>query len=691
MKLDKTVILLVSFVAVAGSSFAVNPVGPGEFTVSTATNLSFAEESFAVSTTTTTTNYPGIFYPAGGPLNVDVVLWKNVKLTDIKTFTARMGGALSKSGTQEYPGLLKASVYFVTTNANGSVSCQFQVYNNTYLHVFKMLFSQKDDDVQGRITGLHYGYGKALGTDLGSAGAINSQITSSYFGSRACIADLGCILNDDVAPTLRPTALTFENTDEAFTDEELTSSYAPCLMSTNVVVFKNVCVDDIVSVSGEMGSTRIGTAWKAAQGYNRMKYGEGIEFQLQTKNSSSGSYGLYCSIILLTQRGRNVMARVTDSVWGYDWNLGAQFLHGNGGTALATTNVNTTSGIALRNLRLVCQPKTWPVRNYENCLMKGWTKIWPETRFEDVAAGCAQMGGSTVGSYWHVVNPYLWTTNGQTQFCYYQLYYSSAVRSIRVHFRQLNEDVWGRVYTVTWGANGQTVPWDAGGNEYQSMITNDVAATSPSSSIRNVLALRRLTATRPARMPHTVTVGSGFAPLGVPIRLKDVKLSVATAAGQTWSLDTPVHGYGSIANGGAGKLSLSADLPQSVGLEADSGTIKVDVSRSIGGRLKVAAGAALEFVVGTGSRPYLTAESATFAVGSRVVVSTADSLSDFNEDGESLALVRNCGLTTDDVAGLTCEMAGSLSGRYKAKLSVSADGDLIVTIKKCRGVVVLVL
>ena len=86
--------------AVCGSAFALNPVGPGEFVAAeTAADMSLAGQSLAVPANAATTNFPGVFcprgevnatYPEGSPIGVWQTVWRNVSLSDIETFTARI-------------------------------------------------------------------------------------------------------------------------------------------------------------------------------------------------------------------------------------------------------------------------------------------------------------------------------------------------------------------------------------------------------------------------------------------------------------------------------------------------------------------------------------------------------------------------------------------------------------------------
>ena len=100
----------VLFVA-SNAAFAVTPVGPGEYRIDTAEDVSYVAEGFAVPANAAITVRPGIFCPEDGPTGVDEVIWKNVKLTDIKSFTGRISYG---SGDSYY--WLDATCYHIVTN-----------------------------------------------------------------------------------------------------------------------------------------------------------------------------------------------------------------------------------------------------------------------------------------------------------------------------------------------------------------------------------------------------------------------------------------------------------------------------------------------------------------------------------------------------------------------------------------------
>ena len=225
------------------------------------------------------------------------------------------------------------------------------------------------------------------------------------------------------------------------------------------------------------------------------------------------------------------------------------------------------------------------------------------------------------------------------------------------------------------------------------VITNDLAGVvtaHPNGGENQIQTLKYQTATRQGRVRHTVTVDGGFNPGFVPLRLFETKLAVAPASGETVSLDSPIYGYdGAIASAGAGCVALNVDLPQFFGLEANSGTVRIDSGRKIGGVVSVADGGALEFRQATGSHPLMTVDSVAFAPGAKIVLSANARVADL-EDGSVLKLLSVSGdtaLTSADIEGVVFQAEGSLS-MCTGVLFVDGDGDLAVRLSKVKGFVI---
>lgn len=576
--------------AVCGSAFALNPVGPGEFVAAeTSADISLAGQSFAVPANAATTNYPGVFcprgpattadYPEGVPTGVWQTVWRNVSLSDVETFTARIAhidvGNIGSSLGEGYrwyftdryltrAAFKAAAAYHVTENGDGTVTCQFQKTddNDQTISCVKMTFRQVDANVEARIDFGKYANVSAtqsLGGDFNAFGLYRKVVEAPFSVLSICVADIGCILKDGVSPILAPTSINFVNTDATAVEDE------------------------------------------------------------------------------------------------------------------SLTNV---------------------VRRYDACLELPWVKLWPNTRLSDVDVGAAQMIGTGSGGKWVSANAYLpaLCLEGQGVSYYYQYYNSQYVRTAKVYFRQVGEDVWGRVLSVKHDSqSSNTLPRaGADGNSNGDTIvsiTNDLngVVTSHPDSGKQIQTLKLQTATRPGKVQHTVTVDGGFNPRFVPLRLFETKLAIAPAPGETVTLGSPIYGYaGAIAGTGEGTVALNVDLPQFFSLEATSGRVRIDGVRTVGGELSVTGGGTLEFAFSPESAPSLAAASASFAPGARIVLSSGAEARLIAPDSV-FTLVSGCGLSSSDIAGVSATCEGGMR-RFRPRLSVDA-GDLVVRLAEAKGMI----
>ena len=590
-----SVLSLAMVCAACGSAFALNPVGPGEFVAAeTSADMSLAGQSFAVPANAATTNYPGVFcprgpattadYPEGVPTGVWQTVWRNVSLSDIETFTARIahvdanniGSSIGDSYTWYFvnrylarAAFKDAAAYHVTENGDGTVTCQFQKADDSggTISCVKMTFRQVDADVVARIDFGKYANVSAtqsLGGDFNAFGLYRTIVEAPFSELSICVADIGCILKDGVSPVLAPTSINFVNADATAVEDE-------CL--TNVV------------------------------------------------------------------------------------------------------------------------------RRYDACLELPWVKLWPNTRLSDVDVGAAQMIGTGSGGKWVSANAYLPAPclEGQGVSYYYQYYIGQYVKTAKVYFRQVGEDVWGRVLSVchNYQANDALPRAGADGNSNGDTIvsiTNDlngVVTAHPGGSSYQIQTLKFQTATRPGKVQHTVTVDGGFNPGFVPLRLFETKLAIAPASGETVTLGSPIYGYaGAIAGTGAGTVALNVDLPQFFNLESASGRVRVSGRRTVGGELSVASGAELEFPFASGAASSVTAASASFAPGARIVLSAGSDARLIAPDSV-FTLVSGCGLSSSDIDGVFATCEGGMQ-RFRPRLSVNAGGDLVVTLFDAKGMILFV-
>ena len=336
-----SVLSLAMVCAACGSAFALNPVGPGEFVAAeTSADMSLAGQSFAVPANAATTNYPGVFcprgevnatYPEGSPIGVWQTVWRNVSLSDVQGFTARLSYCSDNIGTSNTAsyvwtflnkylipaGFVDAGVYHVTDNEDGSKSCQFQRetgLSNIFMG-FKVTFKQEGADVKARIDLCRYAYKsdvQQLGGDFTMFGGTLRIAKVPFRESSGCIADIGCILKDGVNPVLAPTSINFVNTDTtAVADEELTNvvrRYDACLELPWVKLWPNTRLADVDVGAARMIGTGSGGNWVTAYAYlpEPVLGGEVVRYRYQYYLSSY----VRTANVYLRQVGEDVWARV---------------------------------------------------------------------------------------------------------------------------------------------------------------------------------------------------------------------------------------------------------------------------------------------------------------------------------------------------------------------------------------------
>ena len=220
--------------------------------------------------------------------------------------------------------------------------------------------------------------------------------------------------------------------------------------------------------------------------------------------------------------------------------------------------------------------------------------------------------------------------------------------------------------------------------DYGVSITNTLTDAVPNA--KKTIAICGFTAKRAGKKRHTMTVGDDFA-LGLsPLWLKDIKLALAPSAGTEKTFVETVGGTGAIGVSGAGKVLVATDLPDSVGLEVDSGAAVVAADRAVGGEVRVAEGATLEFRLADGVRPKLMTSCAVFAPGAKIVLS--GTAKDVPEEGEVFKLITGSPRLDVDPAAIVCETSGDFA-ENRVRLFIDADGDLAATATPKKGLLLI--
>ena len=669
-----------------GAALTETPVGPGVYTVETSTDRTY--EAFAVPDGAVLTVRKGVFYPKDGPKGVDELVWKNVRLTDIERFTARM----RVNGTR----WVVPEVFHVETITDGGVQCQFQ-YDGQQIYCFIMEFRQNGADVLARIAAAKRAYRseeQPYGGDMRKFG-VDIPLSDDVFDTTEhlrIIADLGYVLRQGATVVPAPSEIQFVNADTS--DLSVKTLYERYLLDRDVLIARNVFLADLASVSGEMSFRDInGGAWTEVPGYCRTNLDDYVQFNLLYK---SGARRMGANV-QFRQVGPDVYGRVSWAGHSYDSRsldvpIGPL---GNIGVALGVTNKANTGKFAYRNIRAVFNAKKVIVGYYEPCLLKDRVRLWPGVTLPEVSPTNALMGGEATGKKWVTCSAYSPTTNssGEVTYLYQWQRRSNELECIQVRFADDEESVYGKVVGDRWGYGkvGESVQT----GDYQREIMGAVDAVSEKHATNSQgvdvkfqsQALRGLLAARTGRNQHVVTVDEHFNVGSSPLVLRDIKLNLAPTVGQSLSFASLISGQGML--GVCGRVFLGVDLPIGVGLDVDAGAVVLASDRKIPYGIHVARGAALEFEFADGCRPKIETPHLTFALGAKVVLSGA--VLDVADEGETLKLVMGCDLTDNDITDVSLELSTALERTHRfGSLFVDADGDLAVTATPKKGLLFIV-
>ncbi len=678
------------------------------------------DAGYVVPANATVTVRPGVFYPEGGPLGVDEVVWKNVKLTDIASFTGKISNG---SGDQCY---WDAATSCYVEEHDGYVQCQLQSLRGGTLFAFIMQYRQNGNDVQARIANAKYQSTTALGeVDLTTIGAIGTVTNSLYAvdGKVRALADLGFVLKESASASAAPSEIVFASTDTAGLDDE-TYGYLPCIKAADmpgaVTIARNLRVEDIVGMSGEVslkveqGVYVVAVPWVAAQSYQVAVTNGGttVKMYLLAEVDENNSKRRAGAIVQFDQVNADVQCRVVwaghqykgsgdspnyaaiDSPFGPGFGPDAQT-----GVALDVTDVvgengvETVGKIAIRNLKVRFRPASHIVGDYGECILRedGWVKLWDCVSLADAALGPSYMAvNKDGGSNWSVASNYLRTAQGYTTQSYYQWLRGNTLYSIRFLMQEQFGDVYAKIASTRYNYNGGTHPeyvpgfnpgtTDGTGSAFVA-VTNVVGASV--GGAHDTLMINHLTVDMPAKRRHTVTIASEFNPGPSPIRLDSVKLALAPAEGQTMDLGADVRGCGAVGVSGQGSVAIAANLPAAIGLDVDSGAAVISADRTVGGVVNVRSGAALEFWLGNATRPSLSAEFFTIEPGAEIVLSADMMPRDVPKEGETFKVVRGCRYAAYALEGVTCRTAGKLVD-CTARVFVDDDGDISVNFRRTR-------
>ena len=588
-------------------------------------------------------------------MTTNTLIWKNVSLEDVTSFSASMGG--SGVGSQwRKPQFVGNS----TTNSNGDITVQFQ-YKNGPLYMIAVTYSQSGEDVVAKVSRSLYQYNYNLGGTFSGIGSART-LTNTVDGAHLAICELGCTLRE-TANQMAVNKFTVSNSDPDESSYETESVYGTCLMTTNAVVWKNTDLSKVTGFSAQMAGRALGTTWVDVSAYCFKTNSDGsISCQFQYVKPPTDKNILYSATVLFRQFGADVYGRITRFVYQYYKEVGTDL--SSVGSSATVTDTPGASAMALRNIT-----GTWqrPYRyEYEetnpNCLTNIPATVWKDVRLADVTAFTARIGGSQAGSEWRTAASYNQKTNATTGAvtCQFQIHTGKNICAI-VQFLQIGDDVEAKVTRTCYQYDPLGTDLSEKGQAVACVDTVDGTG----------IALKDVSCTRLRRVPHTVTF-NGFDPNDTPVvRLEDIDILLSGAEQGDAIMPRSVRCRGAVK---AGYVTIT----NACEITADGGLVTLPDSTLC-----------FDMTAMSTDIPSLAVSRAGISSGTSILL-YSDTVLPEALDGDSRTLLAGGGLSQDVLQNLSLSFAGALKGRCRGELSVDENGDLSVIVRKIRGTVISV-
>ncbi|MGN0846719.1 MAG: hypothetical protein ACI4RA_04965 [Kiritimatiellia bacterium] len=651
------------------------------------------------------TERPGVFYPldasGNGPKNVETVVFKNVKLAEIESFSAKIGVNLGKGDdtSRSHSQYCWRDALVVTKAATTeSIGVQFHLLRTPTSRIgtnARFLFRQVGDDVAATLENFTFFYeqnGQHAGVDW--IGGLDIPVVQSLYdvGDQAhfekndpslssCVGYLSYTLKAGVDKTPVPDELVFRSTTGDPEPKSLT--YAPYLMNDFIVIGKGVHAMNLVSASAiySCGTYEKGEFLVQASSVTNdtAKNEKVFIFQRKYKPTSTSTRRMGATV-RVAQSNDYVLAKVERAYHSYDDKaedapLGNYFYKASGATLATTNEMDVAEAIAIRDVVFNFSTESVPTESRSGILERDKVQlIWPGVQLADVEPGPALMGGGTIGGVWHSVSGWFTTNlvNDAVVQTYYQYASGNYVRTIRVEFQQEAEGVYAHVVSLRYNYKEKVQPpyWDGSlPHNYDSVYTNVVDGLAPKGDGKsyNTLALSQVVASRRPHAVRTVTLATGAQMGGVPVRLVDVDLALAPGEAGTAVLPAAVSGDGRVI--------------------VANGTTQVAADRTLAVPVEVSAGATLALAVTPDGPAQLTVPQIALAAGARVYLVADSRLADLTPTNPKTFVLPV--VTGAENAEFGLSGAGFSNCRIVGLESLE-DGRLAVTVKSKGGLAIVV-
>ena len=672
-----------------GAAWAAPVTGPGVHYVDAAADLVWTD---AVPANGVRTVRPGVFYPTdaagNGPKNVETVVFRNVRLSDIASFSARFGVNLGNGGdtNRKCPAYRWEDALVVTNSATAeSVNVQFhhRRLTSSWGTKAQFLFRQKGDDVAATLESFTYFYiqdGQIPGESWIGGANLTNLVDSLYaVGDQSkveesghCVGYLGCALKAECGRQTLPDEIVFRSTAGA--PAPVTVTYAPYLSNDFVVIAKNLYATNLTAASatltgGEVKGEYLRAASCLTNDTTRLEKVFIIQRMAGTRRVGA--------TVRVAQSNEYVLAKIEQAYHQYDGNtktendpLGNHFYGAPGGKLDTVTEPNG-SGVALRGLTFTFAGEDALVSSSTAPLSHRHQLVWPGVRLSEVEIGPALMGGATTGGIWRRTHGWFTTdlVEGAVRQTYYQWSNGHNVWTLRTEFQQQEDGVYASVVSLRYNYNSTTQPppyWNANlSGNYQTTLTNTVDGEAATGWW--ALALSEVTAARRRHAVHTVTLADGAQTGEVPVRLVDMDLALAPADGAMATLPKSVSGDG--------RVVVSA------------GTTLVESDRTLAVPVAVSPGATLAFAATDEGLATLSAPEVVLADGAHLALHADRRIAGMTAtEAKSFTLPAPVGAT----AGMPIALLGAGFTDCKVRSVAVADGLLTVSVGRKTGGMIIV-
>lgn len=698
----------VTFCLTAGATWYPSTSGaPGDARLASSGDrtLSKADLNGVEAPTDPVTVYPGCLANTG---DAGVCVWRNVALSDVTSFAAEISSACFPDNTG-YNNTWRQAVVVEKPDQNGRrIEFGYTCADVSVRVVVR--FIQSGNDVIAKTAGSYYGWTSDPGQATADI-ALVDHIPSEK--QQVAIRRITCILPQvaGVTPAGR-IVLVGEKTTSEEGSGSFEAEHPECVVATGdprytlppELLWTNVDLASVTNITAKMGGAALkrsgfepdGALYDAFVGY-RKDYDDGtVEYQFQVKDP--GYAPVVFAILRLRQKGPDV--------WTVATKTGRSFLQDDVGEDMSgltqsnflTNDLYAADGIVLRNVNcsgtlpdvhsvvvtrpgLVSHVTRTTSDNRRTTLLPCWKNVdLADLGVTDIVA---EFGGTRANSKWCMSSQYHLKPMGVSDSFMMQLQIpdngpKGGANVVHAQFFQYGADVYYKLMSVgfTWSDVG-----------VDASILNADSRIWASSVDGEEIVLNDLRCYLEER-PHVAFTATDFQQEQIPIKLDSADLLWSPTVSMTSAVDGPITGIGKVVMDGEGALELLSDVACIGGLEVRKGSLVVSEDHTVDDLVELGQQGVMGFSYAGSSRPKLSAGRIRLARGSTIEIAANDAQETLEGEG-AIMLIKGAQVKSADLDDVVLHLAGTLGGRYKAALSATEDGDVVVRFKERKGLMMI--